>query len=132
MARKKIAVISRDGADNMIRGDGPNPQYMVWRVHTAALIREIIQCCTGASALSTPLSIFASILAQVADRAAELNDPKLNALMCRLTMYEQADPYSKDYIPNIVESTIDKAIAQGERKITTKKRKDVDKCTAHR
>jgi hypothetical protein len=41
--------------------------------------------------------ILASLLAEVATRASQLNDDKLNSLMCRLTLYEISDPYSKEY-----------------------------------
>jgi hypothetical protein len=48
------------------------------------------------------MNIFARTLAQVAERASELNDPQLNELMCRLTLYEVADPYSGEYDPEIL------------------------------
>ena len=44
-------------------------------------------------------NIFGKLLAKVGERAAELNDPQMNNLMCRLTIYTCADPESKDYDP---------------------------------
>lgn len=80
--KKELSLSERDGA--------------YWKVNTPGLLNEILlnpQC----GILKIPLSIFKNILAEVAERAIELNDPKLIALMCRLALYEQADPYSKDY-----------------------------------
>jgi hypothetical protein len=48
----------------------------------------------------------------VGERASELNDPQLNALMCRLTIYEIADPESKNYKPRVVK----KIMKEGKRK----------------
>lgn len=67
-----------------------------WRVNTPALLAEIYKSNPTTSVLRIPLQAFANILAEVADRASELNDPKLNALMCRLALYAVADPYNKE------------------------------------
>jgi len=74
-----------------------------WQVNTPALLEEIL-LNKSASALRIPLNIFGKLLAQVGERAAEINDPKLNALMCRLAIYSIADPYSPDYDRRKVES----------------------------
>jgi hypothetical protein len=69
-----------------------------WRLHTPAFLKEITEMkVDGIGVMSKPIQIFADILGQVAQRALELNDPQLNALMCRLTLYEESDPYSKDF-----------------------------------
>lgn len=67
-----------------------------WRVHSPRLLQEIADC-SGHGIYRVPLNIFGKLLAAVGERAAELNDPKLNALMCRLTIYSVADPDSPDY-----------------------------------
>lgn len=54
-----------------------------------------------------PLNIFGKLLALVGERAIELNDPKLNALMCRLTIYTIADPESQDYDPETVRKILE-------------------------
>lgn len=72
-----------------------------WRVHTYWLLREIVET-GGQPILQKPLSILANLLAQVGERAAELDDPRLNALMLRLTIYTAADPDSPDYNPELV------------------------------
>lgn len=65
-------------------------------VHTARLLSEVMEN-PGTSILKVPLKILAATLADVASRAIEINDPDLNRLMCRLTLYEQADPESPSY-----------------------------------
>jgi len=76
-----------------------------WKVHTSRLLIEIVQS-TNQPILKHPLNIFGKILAKVGERAAEINDLQLNALMCRLTIYTIADPYSSYYDPKAVEEII--------------------------
>lgn len=64
---------------------------IMWKVHTPSLLNEVLNN-KGAHVLAQPINIFANLLAAVAERAAELDDPKLNILMMRLTLYEQVDP----------------------------------------
>jgi hypothetical protein len=73
-----------------------------WKVYTAGLLGEIMNN-SGAAILRIPLVIFGRLLAQVAERAAELNDPKLNALMMQLGLYSVADPMSPEYDPRFVD-----------------------------
>lgn len=68
----------------------------VFRVNTPGLLQEI-QVNPQCSILAKPITIFAGLLGQVADRAARLNDPILNDLMCKLALYEIANPYSVTY-----------------------------------
>ena len=79
-----------------------------WRVYTAGLLKEILSN-DSTQTLRKPLQIFANILAQVGERAAELNDAKLNALMCRLAIYSISDPESKDYDFEMVEKILSDA-----------------------
>lgn len=78
-----------------------------WRVNTVGLLTEIMNN-PGTAILHKPINIFKDILAQVSDRAAELNDPQLNALMCRLALYSVSDPYDPEYDANITDETIKK------------------------
>lgn len=78
-----------------------------WRVNSAQLLKEVLTNNTT-WALARPLQIFGLLLAEVGERAAEINDPKLNALMCRLAIYSVSDPYNKDYDSKITNQTIDK------------------------
>lgn len=77
-----------------------------WKVHTANLLSEIANH-SGQGILSIPLNVFGRLLFEVGERAAELNDPKLNALMCRLTIYEIADPLNPAYDPERVKQIME-------------------------
>lgn len=72
-----------------------------WKVHTPNLMREVLQN-PGTGMLTQPINILARLLGQVAERAIELNDPELNQLMLRLALYEQGDPTSPAYQPNLI------------------------------
>ena len=82
---------------------------MVWRVNTPALFNEILSN-PGTSILSVPFKILAQILGQVGERCAELNDPVLNSLMCRLAVYEISDPYNENYDKELTAETIKKGL----------------------
>ena len=83
-------------------------EKLQWKVHTTDLLKTILDNNDTAS-LRVPINIFQSILAEVAKRAIELNDLKLNALMMRLTLYSVSNPCEPDYNEKIVEDTIKKA-----------------------
>lgn len=78
---------------------------MEWKVNTPGLLREVLMN-NGAEILRVPISIFGDILSKVGERAAELNDPQLNALMCRLAIYSVADPESPDYNAAVVRQVL--------------------------
>lgn len=86
--------------------DGTGSRTVQWRVNTPQLLKEII-CNNETAVLSKPLSIFGHLLAEVGERASELNDKKLNALMCRLAIYEVADPYNENYDAELTNDTIE-------------------------
>ena len=94
---------------NPMLADGTGSNQLSWRVNTPQLLKEILGN-NETNMLSRPLQIFANILVEVGERASQLNDPKLNALMCRLAIYEVADPYDKNYNAELTTSTI----AQGQ------------------
>jgi len=73
-----------------------------FRVHTPNLLNEIFNN-PGTVMLTIPFKVFAGKLEEVARRAAQLNDPKLNKLMMELALYEVADPKSPEYDPAILE-----------------------------
>ena len=75
----------------------------LWKVHTPNLLKEIVKN-SNQPILSIPLNILGKLLAAVGERAIAINDPKLNALMCRLTIYSIADPESPDYNPKVVKT----------------------------
>lgn len=61
-----------------------------FRVDTLGLLTEIVDAGLDRrmGILKLPINIFKNILAEVAQRATELNDPKLNILMLKLALYE--------------------------------------------
>jgi hypothetical protein len=61
-----------------------------WSCHTPNLLTEAL-CNPGMYALNVPFNIFGKMLAEVADRAILIDDPELNILMLRLTLYSVAD-----------------------------------------
>lgn len=79
-----------------------------WRVHTANLLKEILNN-PGTGILSKPLNIFGRLLAEVGEEAARINDPKLNALMLRLSIYSMSCPESPDYDPKETDRIIKEA-----------------------
>lgn len=81
------------------------PRKLEWRVHIPNLIAEIL-INPHLQIMRQPLLITRDLLSEVAKRAIEINDPRLNELMVRLTLYEQADPRSPDYDPNILKKLV--------------------------
>lgn len=73
-----------------------------WQIHTPNLLRETMANDTS-HILRIPMKIFGDTLHEIAERAAELNDEKLNALMIKLTLYSCADAESPDYDAKIVD-----------------------------
>jgi len=61
-----------------------------WKVHTVHLLEEVTKN-KGAEILVSPIRIFGGLLHDVAERASQINDPALNILMLRLTLYEKGD-----------------------------------------
>jgi hypothetical protein len=78
-----------------------------WRVHTPNLLKEIARNNESSSILSIPIQVFGNLLFAVGERASQLNDPELNALMARLTIYSVADPQSPDYNADILHDLLE-------------------------
>ena len=86
--------------------DGTVKNQLQWKVNTPQLMKEIL-CNNATAILRVPLTIFSGMLAEVGERASEINDPKLNALMCRLAIYEVSDPYNENYDAELTNATIE-------------------------
>lgn len=82
---------------------------MKWKVNAPSLLKEIADN-SRQDVLRTPLQIFMGILAEVAMRASEINDPQMNALMCRLALYSISDPYDPDYDGELTRKIIEDAL----------------------
>jgi hypothetical protein len=65
------------------RGD----ERMSFDVDTPRFIKEIVEN-SGTTMYAVCFNIFNALLAKVAERATELNDPVLNTLMIRMNLYE--------------------------------------------
>lgn len=70
-----------------------------FRVNTCELLDEIVQCSLpqNSGVLKVPLNVFKNLLAQLAERATQLNDPIMNKIMFDLTLYELPEPTTKEY-----------------------------------
>lgn len=77
----------------------------MWKVHTPKLLNEILTN-NGVGILYRPIQIFARILFDLGETAARINDPELNKLMVRLTIYSCADPESPDYDKKLVDKIL--------------------------
>jgi hypothetical protein len=77
-------------------------ERLEWKVHTHGLFKEILNGRDSAI-LRNPLNIMQGILREVATRAIELDDRKLNVLMMRLSLYAISDPDDPKYDPLTVE-----------------------------
>lgn len=60
---------------------------MQFDVDTPAFLREACENCNGGM-YAVCWIVFRNLLAMVAERSAELNDPIMNVLMIRLNLYE--------------------------------------------
>lgn len=64
-------------------------ERLEWSVNTPELLNDIIPNMRQSESISPSIiRIFGSLLAQVAARATELHDAKLDVLMLRLNLYE--------------------------------------------
>lgn len=85
-----------------------NELKLVWKVHVPNLLEEIVESNTNMWIMAKPLTIFSHILQEVGQRCSEINDPILNALMCRMAIYAEADPKDENYDPQLTKETLAK------------------------
>lgn len=64
---------------------------MIWKVDTPSMLKEMVECGNTMGIWRIPVTILQMKLAQVADRAIELNDPELLKLMLDLKLIETDD-----------------------------------------
>jgi len=72
-------------------------KHLLWKVHAANFLEEAIMNNPTAWVMHKPAVIFGMLLHKVGERASEINDPELNALMCRLAIYAISDPSQEDF-----------------------------------
>lgn len=85
-----------------------NELKLVWKVHVPNLLQEIGNSNPNMWIMAAPLNILSHILQEVGQRCAKIDDPKLNALMCRLSIYAEADPTDENYDPELTKETLAK------------------------
>ena len=68
-----------------------------WKCHLPQLFEEILLSNDKMGALKIPINYTKQILAEVAERCIEVNDPILNELMCDLQLYETPPISSDEY-----------------------------------
>ncbi len=76
-----------------------------FKVHVPQLLTEIADSALAQNSgvLKIPLNVLRKYLLSVAERCSELNDPILNRLMCEMALYDEADPQSEHYNPEMIE-----------------------------
>lgn len=79
-----------------------------FKIHTPQLLKEITNN-NGIGALKIPLRVLQRYLVSVAERTIELDDPIMNKIMCEMTLYDQVDPQSKTFQPNLMDEVNKKA-----------------------
>lgn len=79
-----------------------------FKVNTPGLLREIV-LGSGQDIYRIPILILKGLLADVATRASEINDPEMDALMCKLALYEISNPESPEYDAQAVQLIINNA-----------------------
>lgn len=85
-----------------------------WTVHLPNLLREAVEGNPSGSALAIPMTITGHLLAELAQVALEIDDPRLHRMMLRLTLYDQADPQSEAYNPGAL-AAVERAIEEMQR-----------------
>jgi len=86
-----------------------NEDDLEWKMHFPTFIAEVANNNSEMAGLKIGFQLMQNLLGQVAQRASELNDPQLNAMMCKMALYEIADPYSKEYDPERVKKILKQA-----------------------
>jgi hypothetical protein len=73
---------------------------LYFRVNTSELLKEIMSNFAGdrnGGVLFVPINTFQNLLAQLAQRCTEMNDPILNRICFDLALYELPSPTSPEY-----------------------------------
>ena len=81
-----------------------------WRLHTTNFLQDIIPSISNAAKnvqIVNGLQLLQSLLGEVATRASQLHDEKLDELMGRLTLYGVCDPHDKEYDKEVCNLILD-------------------------
>jgi len=77
------------------------------KVNIRGIFEEILNNNEHTWVMKIPLLSILHILAQVGERASELNDPLLNSYMLKLGVYDVADPKNENYDKDFVTKYLD-------------------------
>jgi len=84
-----------------------NP-HLEFKINTPAFLKEVFDENPKLGGIFfVPANILRMYLLQIATRASELNDPKLNAIMAQMSLYSVADQYSGEFNAEITKKLID-------------------------
>jgi hypothetical protein len=75
-------------------------KHLKWRVHVPNFLNDIIPNLHRKSyeqILQSPMTIFKSILGELAELSNKIDDPRLHLMMCRMALYSCVDRSSSDY-----------------------------------
>jgi len=78
-----------------------------WKVHVHDLFKEIADNSLCGITIAAPLQITLELFKRVAQRATEINDPEMNKLMIRLSLYSISDPHDPEYNPELVSKLLE-------------------------
>lgn len=84
-----------------------------FNIDTCEFLNEIVNCALreNQGILKVPLNVFKKLLCQVAERAIELDDPKMNILMLRLGLYE-VHPMDVPKIIEIIQKQLENELSE--------------------
>ena len=75
-----------------------------WKINVPSMLTEIAEGYPSKhNPWIAPVSMLKQVLAELAELAIKIDDPRLHIMMCRLTLYSASDPYSENYQKDIVE-----------------------------
>ncbi len=60
-----------------------------WKVDTPNLLKLLVEDNPKGTVLKTPVRLFQNLLIQLAERALEINDTKLNEILIKLNLIEK-------------------------------------------
>jgi|SRR6476660_3220313 len=69
-----------------------------FKIHTPNFLQEVFNNNPKlGQVFRVPANVLRQYFIQIAKRSSELNDPKLNAIMCQMSLYAISDPEQPEY-----------------------------------
>lgn len=78
-------------------------KQLSFKIHTPNFLIELVDCGLDVKMgiLKVPLNEFRRKLVELADIGRKIDNPLLHLWLFDMTLYEEADPESKDYNPKL-------------------------------